>query len=574
MHRILARLNRQFGHTSVIGVSVVVLLLCPLFALPLHGQTMAAEKTLPSVGQDTLNALSGKSAAIRVDPSTVGPTEKLPSIEQKSIKTGPGFEGFGFDDNIVENGGFVFIPPDSIGAAGKSSVIAVVNTMIEARNKGGHLKWRDSLGDFFAPLSPLTFTFDPKIIYDHYEDRFVVVTLEVVASSLPIDPGNISRILLAVSKDGNPRSPTAADWNYHAINSKVLFGGLVDLFADYPGFEVDEEAVYITANMFAFPPFAGLGGVRLWIIDKGAGSGGFYDGDPAAVSINNPYAGGGIATTTMPAQVYGDGGVGGPGSTLGTFLVSYSGLTFGGPGAPETIQVVTVDDPLGNAGGPFFIQEFVVVGDIEDLGGIFGFPALPDAPQMGTTALIEVNDRRALDAVWRNDSLWLTTTINPNAGGDIGETTAHWFELDTEFGPGLIVFNDGGDIGGEDIALDTTTFFPSVAINRDGDAMFGFSASAASIYAGAYVTGREAGDPLTTVQDTEVVKAGEDFYIRTFGGPRNRWGDYSGISIDPTNDDFVWVFNQFADQRGTPTSPGEDGRWGTAWMRAKFKSRR
>ena len=51
------------------------------------------------------------------------------------------FEGFGFDDNATENGGFRFIPPDPIGAAGKSRVIAVVNTMIESRTKGGTLKW-------------------------------------------------------------------------------------------------------------------------------------------------------------------------------------------------------------------------------------------------------------------------------------------------------------------------------------------------------------------------------------------------------------------------------------------------
>lgn len=130
------------------------------------------------------------------------------------------FEGFGFDDNATENGGFRFIPPDPIGAAGKSRVVAVVNTIIESRTKGGALKWRDSLSDFFAPLAPTTFTFDPKIVYDQYEDRFVVVTLEVVFGAASIDPGNVSRLLLAVSKDGKPESPTAADWHYQAIASK------------------------------------------------------------------------------------------------------------------------------------------------------------------------------------------------------------------------------------------------------------------------------------------------------------------------------------------------------------------
>ncbi len=57
---------------------------------------------------------------------------------------------------------------------------------------------------------------------------------------------------------------------------------------------------------------------------------------------------------------------------------------------------------------------------------------------------------------------------------------------------------------------------------------------------------------------------------RTFGGPRNRWGDYSGISVDPSNEKFFWVFNEYALMRSdTPDAFGGDGRWGTAWGRTK-----
>ena len=567
----------NYGFRQRYGFSIAVLALL-LLPLSLYGQSVnpvALEGApLPSVGP-----VSGPGATPFITGLSTPKALPLvtPPLALKSIKVDSSFEGFGFDDNSTENG-TRFIPPDPSGAAGKSKVIAVVNTMIEARSKGGHLQWRDALMDFFSPLAPANFTFDPKIIYDQYEDRFVVVTLELVEGSVPIDPGNVSRILLAVSKGGNPKTPTAADWNYHAIPAKqLIFGGFFEGFADYPGLEADEEAVYITANIFTFVPFGFFGGQRLWIVDKGVSSGGFYDGGPAGVSVHDPYAAVGLpgfATTTMPAQVFGTGGVGGAGSTLGTFLVSYSGLTFGGPFAPEAIDVITVDDPLGSSGGPFFSQEFVTIGDIEDVGGIFGFPPLPDAPQLVSAFLIEVNDRRALDCVWRDNSLWMTTTINPNSGVDAGETTAHWIRLDTSAGPGAIVLADEGSIGGEDIAAGTFTYFPAVAVNRKGAAKFGFSASAPTIFAGAFVTGRHPGDPLGTVQPTETVKAGEGPYKRFFGGTRNRWGDYSGISVDPTNEDFCWVFNEFADQPGSPTTGTfglEDGRWGTAWGRAKFK---
>ena len=73
-------------------------------------------------------------------------------------------------------------------------------------------------------------------------DRFVVIALERVDSLF----NNVSRILLAVSDDENP----FGTWYYVAINSNVNIGGAA--WADYPGLAIDEEAVYITANMFRF----------------------------------------------------------------------------------------------------------------------------------------------------------------------------------------------------------------------------------------------------------------------------------------------------------------------------------
>ncbi len=493
------------------------------------------------------------------------------------------FDGFWFLDNPTENGGFLFIPPDPIATAGKSRLIAVVNTMIESRNFGGKLMWRTSLQNFFSPLGNQTlntFTFDPKIVYDQYEDRFVVVTLEQTEAFFG-DDADGSRILLAVSKNGNPQTATAADWNYFAIDATVFiyysfFGKEVGHWADYPGFEVDEDVIYVTANIFSYVTqgpdgnfYRAYGGSRLWIVPKT----GFYDGSGANFSVHDPYGSTGLSdfgTTTMPAQVFGEGGVGGPGSTLGTYLVSYSGLTFGGPNQPEATLVISVDDPTGANGGPQFGAEFVILDDIENVGGIFGFPALPDAPQFGTDARIEVNDRRTLDAVYRDGALWMVTTIISNSGADAGQTSAHWIKMDASGGPGTIILADEGTIGGEDIAPGTFTFFPSVAVNRLGEAAFGFAASAPSTYAGAYVTGRQPGNDPGSVQSSATVRAGEDYYIRTFGAGRNRWGDYSGIAVDPSNDKFFWVFNEYATSRGTPTGGGEDGRWATAYARYKF----
>jgi hypothetical protein len=203
-------------------------------------------------------------------------------------------------------------------------------------------------------------------------------------------------------------------------------------------------------------------------------------------------------------------------------------------------------------------QNFVNLGDIEDNP----MSGLVDAPQSGSATGIEVNDRRALNAVWRKNNLWVSFTMKSKASGpDPNQTTAAWLRLNTSTGTPTLT--DQGRIYGDSIAGTTYTFFPSVAVNRFGEAAVGFSASASSIFAGSYFTWRAVGDAAGSTRTPAVLRAGTDYYVRTFGGPRNRWGDYSGIAIDP-EDQCFWIYNQHAMTRGTPTG-SEDGRWATAY---------
>lgn len=530
-------------------------LLVAASSLPALAQSSSVFATEPvpnrSVGSE-LNIISNPPVITVPVPSPPRPPASIVRVDKQ-------FQGFAFDDNATLNNGMLFIPPDPIGAVSINRVAAVINCMIEVRSKAGDLTWRSSLRNFFAPAGSESFLFDPKIVYDEARRRFVVVALERIGGFVATGSSNISRIYLAVSKNDSPEGPGTSDWNFAVIDSKLFVSGF-DFWADYPGFEVSDEAVYVTANMFSFiGPF--YAGVRLWVIDKD----GFYGGGTPVVRSFNPYASAGLPTTTMPALVHGRVGGG-----IGTFLVSYSGLTEGGEAGQEALQVIAVRDPLGKAGGPTFAHQFVSVGNLENVGGAFGFPPLPPAPQAGTTARITTNDRRALDAVWREGSLYVVATINPRAGGDVGQSTAHWWRLNTN-NSALVTLADQGDVSGEDIAPGTFTFFPAVAVNRHGDMSIGFTASAPTIYAGAFATGRRSDDPAGAVRSTVVVHAGEDHYFRTFGGGTNRWGDYTGIAIDPTNDSMLWVFGQYAAPRGTVTSVNQDGRWGTAWGRLKFQ---
>ncbi|NIL95676.1 MAG: hypothetical protein GTO62_00645, partial [Planctomycetales bacterium] len=57
--------------------------------------------------------------------------------------------------------------------------------------KAGVQQNSQSLSSFFSSLSPATDTFDPKVIYDQYNDRFVVVTLEQTDTAFG-DPADTS----------------------------------------------------------------------------------------------------------------------------------------------------------------------------------------------------------------------------------------------------------------------------------------------------------------------------------------------------------------------------------------------
>jgi len=530
-------------HSIILLLSITFYFSPQLFAQP---QIEYIEKTEISGGAEFNIMLQEAIRNGNVDIfRSLGQSNPPPPYSPSAITT---FDGLDFDDNATYNSSY-FIPPDPIGVAGDDRVIAVVNCMIECRNKTGTSLWIDDLAGFFSSLTPTTSTFDPKVIYDQYEDRFVVVDLERVGTEAGTDPGNISRIFLAVSKTGTPASATSTDWWYTAIDAKVVISS-ADHWADYPGFAIDEEAVYVTANMFSH--FSGaFGGTRLWIVDKGT-TGGFYGGGAATVTIHDPYASAGIATTTQPAHIFGTSGAG---TGIGTYLVSYSGIS---DGTDEYVQIVRINNPLTS---PTFTQSYIYIGNIEALAG-----GLPDAPQSGSSTLIEVNDRRALHAIWRNNSLWLTTTIDPISGPDAGQTTAHWIKLTTT-DAGVVSYSDQGNIGGEDIATDCYTFFPSIAVNSSNDVCIGFSASAESIYPGCYYTGRLSTDAAGFTITPDVVRAGVDYYKRIFafnGGTRNRWGDYSGTSVDPSDDQTFYVFNEYALTRGT-TIGGEDGRWGTTF---------
>ena len=491
----------------------------------------------------------------RRDLSTRDGSEPGSSVPRAAAAGAPSglaaaFDAASFDTNALHNDDQgcrrFFVPPDPTGAVGVHHLVDAMNSLVEFYQKDGTQTFVSGLRSFFAPLSPAGFPFDPRVAYDSYADRFVIVSLDKTDVG-DGDASNTSRLLVAVSDDGDPNGT----WYMSSIDALTTVAGL-DRWADYPGLAVDEQAIYVTANLFQFGTCTGscvsYGGSRLWVIAKAP----LYSGGVASVSTFDPYA---LvptnATTTQPAMM-----MQAPPGTTGTYLTSYGPFT---DGTDEFVQVVRIDDPLG---APTFTPAMIAIGDVDRVA-----ESLSGAPQAGTSRTLDAGDRRTLSAVWRGNSLWTTMTVLPPSGADAGQPTAYWLRLTTQPNGDVSGVEAQGQISGEIIASGAHTWRAAVGIGASGTAFFGFAASAPSIFPGAYWTLQSpAGmtDPLP-------LHAGEDWYVRTLGNPdqdQNRWGDYSTVAIDPV-DDSAWIFNEYAATRGTatqipPYSP-EDGRWATTW---------
>jgi hypothetical protein len=146
-----------------------------------------------------------------------------------------------------------------------------------------------------------------------------------------------------------------------------------------------------------------------------------------------------------------------------------------------------------------------------------------------------------------------------------GKTEVSWYEIDPTLAsiPGPF----SGPIQQGRVTDPTLWYYyPSIAVNADGSIALGFSGSDESTFASGFYTLRLPTNPPGTMQPVGLLMAGVSPYFKTFGGPSNRWGDYSATSVDPVDDLTFWTIQEYAEQEVAPGCSGpETGLWGTWW---------
>lgn len=421
------------------------------------------------------------------------------------------------------------IPPDTHGAIGPSHAMTMLNSQVRIQTKTGTVIGTVSLSSFWSSISGSKY--DPKILYDALAGRWIAVC--------DGDPNSTtSRVCFAISSTSDP----TGTWTFYELDADATNA----TWADYPGFGVNSLWIAITQNMFTVAGSPAFAGAKMWVIDKATA----LTGGTLTVTVfptGFDLSGGVDGFTLQPCQAFG-------GDTL--YIVDNSGWYAGG------VFLIRISRITGTASAPSWS---VIPGSPFSGTGLFFVTnnfnySQIDADQLGTATDIETNDPRMLSAVYRNGRIWCAHSAGLPVGPAAPNRTAvFWYQLDpTSTSP---IVQSGVLDGG----VGVHHYFPSISANSNNDAVIGFTRSDASKYAQAVFAGRLSTHPPASMMPVDVIKLGESSYRKFFGGTSNRWGDYSAVVVDPTDDYTFWTIQEYADSN---VGPGiNDGRWGTWWAK-------
>jgi methionine-rich copper-binding protein CopC/protocatechuate 3,4-dioxygenase beta subunit len=391
-----------------------------------------------------------------------------------------------------------YVPPDTDMAVGPQYVIETVNAQIQFYDKttGQALLPNTPLNQFFKASSESPF--DPVVTYDEIAGRFIVAA--------PTFSGNL---LFAVSNDSNPFD------GFHTYDLNVTENGNAP---DYTKIGWNADEVVITFNMY------GPSGFNNVQILSFAGSSIFSSSPPPTLTLGTDYFSNDRFNddfTMAAASMHGAT----PGMPM--YFVEENSYNNG-----SQMRVVSADNLLSNS--PTYTDTVVNVDS-------YTYP--PSAQQPGGS--INTNDTRILNADWRDGLLVASQNV-----GLFSDSNAHarWYEFNVTGSPTLV--QDGTISPG----IDTSTYYPAVAI-APGDVIgLTYNESSPTEYPSVHDTGRTSADPLGLMETPALAVAG----TATYSDFAFRWGDYSGISIDPV-DGSIWSGAEYS----TSALAGQPANWAT-----------
>ena len=389
------------------------------------------------------------------------------------------------------------VPNDNhLAISNNGDIVSVINSVINFYNEAQQTHNPVSLDTFGAIIGLPHHKYDPKIIYDPQEDKFIMVFLN---GSTDIN----SHIFVAFSKTNDPTD----DWNVYTLPGNPLADSS---WSDFPMIALSEDELFLTINLLRNMQ-AGeswkntFKQTLIWQIDKSSG----YQGDSLVSRYYDNIEHEGKSLRNL-CPVKGGSKLYGPemyflsnrNFTLSSdsFFIAKINGKLDDPNTTLTIRYIKSDKP-------------------------YGAPPYADQP---VNRLLETNDARVLDAYIENGTIHFAgnsvnfennlasfyhgTITSPETANSVKLTMMHHPYL--EFG------------------------YPSIAYTGEGtadEAIILVNHSSDSIHPGVsafFYKDNNWSEPLR-------IKEGET-PVTVQWGKEQRWGDYTGLQRKYNEKGLVW----------------------------------
>jgi hypothetical protein len=394
-----------------------------------------------------------------------------------------------------------YVPPDTYGEAGPNQYFLTVNASYAIYNKAGGKIFGPALNNSVWNGMPNNDNSgDAVVLYDEMADRWFFSQF-----SLPYYPSGPFFQMIAVSQTGDPMgSWYRYQYEYPNMN-------------DYPKFGVWPDAYYMSCNFFG----NGWMGNGAYAFDRTA----MLAGDPDAIMVGFTIPPGGAGFITLyPADCDGTFPATGTPNYFG-----YIKLT-----SPQKFGIYEFHADFANPGSSTF-------GNLLNLD-VNSFSTLSDnIEQMGTNVRLEsLDDRFMYRLQYRKFSDHASMVVNHTVSAGGGKAGVRWYELRKTTGAWSVY--QQATYAPED---DNSRWMGSIAMDTAGSIALGYSVSGPNMYPAICYTGRKKTDPLNmmTVNERTIVPGG-GCQTGVWGG-RSRWGDYSGMSIDPDAPTTFWYTTEY-----------------------------
>jgi hypothetical protein len=441
----------------------------------------------------------------RPDPVVGGPaTEATPAPSST-------FEGLSDDDNAAVVGGRI-VPPDTNGDVGLTQYVQTINLIFAVYDKATGAR---TFGP--VPIKNLWAGFggkcetdndgDPTVLYDDVANRWVISQFAV---------GGDGHQCVAVSTTSDPAG------SYYRYDFLVSPGRT----NDYPKMGIWSDGYYVTINEFT-SSFLGVIAVSF---ERSK----MLLGQPAQMVKFGPLTCGTECYFSMqPAH--------------------FDGGTVPPAGAPAPLIQSWDDESWGTGTGPDGYRLFAFTVNWLSPGSstLIALPQV-NAPEFDAelcrfnrACIVQPAPGEKLDpsaqftmyrAMYRNfgthDSLVVNHTVDVTGRNQAG---IRWAEL-RNTGGGWFLYQTGTVSPDKD-----NRWLGSIAMDKQGNIAVGYSVAGKSTRPSIRYATRAAGDPLGTM--------GSEITLQAGGGVQqsssSRWGDYSSMSVDPSDGCTFWFTTEY-----------------------------